>query len=93
MSIFNQYSIRVPARDAVRQALTEAGVGTEIYYPVPMHQQECFAGKCRISGSMRESEAAAESILALPIYPELTKEQIDFVAQVVKENVRETQPA
>jgi dTDP-4-amino-4,6-dideoxygalactose transaminase len=93
VSIFNQYSIRVPARDAVRQALTEAGVGTEIYYPVPMHQQECFAGKCRISGSMRESEAAAESILALPIYPELTKEQIDFVAQVVKENVRETQPA
>lgn len=93
VSIFNQYCVRIPARDAVRRALTEAGVGTEIYYPVPMHLQECFAGKCRISGSMRASEAAAHAILALPIYPELTEEQIGFVAETVKEAVREGQPA
>ncbi|HWG21351.1 MAG TPA: DegT/DnrJ/EryC1/StrS family aminotransferase [Terracidiphilus sp.] len=93
VSIFNQYSIRVQNRDAVRKALTEAGVGTEIYYPVPMHLQECFTGKCRIVGSMAQAEAAAHHILALPIYPELTEEQIEFAAQTVKEFVHQAQPA
>jgi dTDP-4-amino-4,6-dideoxygalactose transaminase len=93
VSIFNQYSVRVTGRDAVRKALTDAGVGTEIYYPVPMHLQECFAGKCRIVGSMAEAEAAANHVLALPIYPELTGEQIEYVAQRVKESVQQAQPA
>jgi dTDP-4-amino-4,6-dideoxygalactose transaminase len=91
VSIFNQYSIRVQNRDAVRKALTEATVGTEIYYPVPMHLQECFAGKCRVVGSLAESEKAANEVLALPIYPELTGEQIAYVAAAVKEAVQ--QPA
>jgi dTDP-4-amino-4,6-dideoxygalactose transaminase len=90
-SIFNQYSIRVQHRDLVRKALTEATVGTEIYYPVPMHLQECFAGKCRVVGSLGESEKAANEVLALPIYPELTGEQIAYVAAAVKEAVQ--QPA
>jgi len=93
VSIFNQYSIRVPGRDAVRKALTDAGVGSEIYYPVPMHLQECFAGKHRVVGSLAESERAANEVLALPIYPELTEEQIAYAAQTVKEAVHQAQPA
>jgi dTDP-4-amino-4,6-dideoxygalactose transaminase len=93
VSIFNQYCIRVQGRDALRKALTEAGVGTEIYYPVPMHLQECFTGKCRVMGSVKESEDAANQILALPIYPELTADQIAYVSETVKELVREGQPA
>ncbi|UWZ85910.1 DegT/DnrJ/EryC1/StrS family aminotransferase [Occallatibacter riparius] len=92
VSIFNQYSIRVQNRDAVRKALTDANVGTEIYYPVPMHLQECFAGKHRAVGSLAQSEKAANEVLALPIYPELTAEQIAFAAQTVKDAVRQAQP-
>ena len=93
VSIFNQYSIRVQNRDAVRKALTDANVGTEIYYPVPMHLQECFQGGCRIVGSMAEAEKAANEVIALPIYPELTPGQIGYVAQTVKAAVEQAQPA
>jgi dTDP-4-amino-4,6-dideoxygalactose transaminase len=93
LSIFNQYSIRVQNRDAVRKALTDAGVGTEIYYPVPMHLQECFAGHCRIVGSMSEAEKAAHEVIALPIYAELTQEQIHYVAATVKQAAHQAQPA
>ena len=85
VSIFNQYVIRVPDRDALMEALKQAGIGTEVYYPVPMHQQECFAGKCRTAGILSESEAAARSVLALPIYPELTDEMLAFVSKTVVE--------
>jgi dTDP-4-amino-4,6-dideoxygalactose transaminase len=90
ISIFNQYVIRVDHRDAVLAALKQEGIGTEIYYPVPMHQQECFAGKCRVIGALREAEDASRSVLALPIYPELTSEQLEYVAQVV---LRSTSPS
>jgi dTDP-4-amino-4,6-dideoxygalactose transaminase len=92
VSIFNQYCIRISARDALRKALTESGIGTEIYYPVPLHLQECFAGRCRVVGSLQESEDAANQVLALPIYPELTREQIDYVARTVI-GVEDKQPA
>lgn len=92
VSIYNQYSIRVQGRDALRKALTDAGIGTEIYYPVPMHKQECFQGACRVVGSLEQSEAAANEVLALPIYPELNPEQVEYVAQAVIEAV-EKQPA
>lgn len=85
VSIFNQYVIRVPGRDAVVRVLREAGIGTEIYYPVAMHRQECFAGRCIVSGSLAESEKAAREVLALPIYPELTAEQLNYVADTVKQ--------
>ena len=85
VSIYNQYSIRVRGRDALRKALAEAGIGTEVYYPVPMHKQECFQGRCRVVGSLDQSEAAANEVLALPIYPELAEEQIDYVARTVVE--------
>jgi dTDP-4-amino-4,6-dideoxygalactose transaminase len=85
VSIFNQYVIRVPDRDRLAGVLREKGIGTEIYYPVPMHEQRCFAGKCRVADSLRESESAAQSVLALPIYPELTEEMVEFVANTVIE--------
>jgi dTDP-4-amino-4,6-dideoxygalactose transaminase len=90
-SIYNQYSIRVRGRDAVRKVLSEAEIGTEIYYPVPMHLQECFQGKCRMVGSLEHSEAAANEVLALPIYPELSNDQLYYVAQSVLK-VTEKQP-
>ena len=83
--IYNQYVIRVPNRDAVRQALGERGVGTEVYYPVPLHLQKCFSMLGHQVGDMPHSEAAALETLALPIYPELTEEQIRYVAANVLE--------
>jgi dTDP-4-amino-4,6-dideoxygalactose transaminase len=83
ISIFNQYTIRISNRDAVVQALKQEGVGAEIYYPLPMHEQECFAGKCRVVGSLIESEKASRSVLSLPVYPELTQDQLDYVAHSV----------
>ena len=78
--IYHQYVIRVPDRDKVRERLTADGIGCAVYYPVPLHLQECFASLGHAAGDFPESEKAAAESLALPIYPELTPQQIHAVA-------------
>lgn len=83
--VFNQYVVRVADRDRVREHLTAAGIGTAIYYPLPLHLQECFAGLGYRSGDLPESERAVDRAIALPVYPELTTEQIRYVAGALEE--------
>ena len=81
--IFNQYIVRVPNRDKVFAGLKEAGIGCDIYYPVSLHMQECFAYLGYKKGAFPESEKAASETLALPIYAELTDEQKQYVADTL----------
>lgn len=82
--IYNQYVIRVQNRDELRKFMTETEIGTEIYYHVPFHMQECFAYLGYKKGDFPVSEWCAADSVALPIYPELTNEQIDFTVQTIK---------
>ena len=83
--VFNQYVIRVAGRDRLRSALRARGIGTEVYYPVPMHLQQCFAPLGHRAGDFPESELAATQTMALPIYPELTDDQAAYVVRAVSE--------
>ena len=80
-SIYNQYVVRVPDRDAVKKKLADKGIGSAIYYPLCLHEQECFAYLNQKSGDYPESERACREVLALPIYPELPEQELRFVAQ------------
>jgi dTDP-4-amino-4,6-dideoxygalactose transaminase len=82
-SIYNQYVVRVNDRDAVKAKLAEAGVGSAVYYPMPLHQQECFAYLGHKEGDFPESERACREVLALPVYPELKEEEVRYVAKTL----------
>jgi dTDP-4-amino-4,6-dideoxygalactose transaminase len=81
--IYNQFVIRVPQRDALREYLTQQRIGTEIYYPVPFHRQECFAGMVRPDDRFPVADRMAASCLALPIYGELTALQQQHVVSSI----------
>ena len=86
--IYNQYVIRVPDRDRLRTYLGEQGVGTEIYYPLPLHMQQCFAYLGYRPEDCPESARAAGETLALPIYPELEEKQLQYVVDKIGEFYR-----
>jgi dTDP-4-amino-4,6-dideoxygalactose transaminase len=83
--IYHQYVIRVPQRDALREHLRQKEIGSAIYYPLGLHQQKCFAALGYQRGDLPETERAAEETVALPVYPEITREAQQFVVAEIAE--------
>jgi dTDP-4-amino-4,6-dideoxygalactose transaminase len=81
--IYNQFVVRVPNRDRLREKLTAADIGTEIYYPLPFHRQPCFGDLASDRGAFPEADRAAAESLALPIYGELTSDQQQYVVEQI----------
>ena len=86
-SVYNQYVVRVPDRDRVKQRLADRGITTGVYYPIPLHLQECFAYLGGKEGDLPETEKACREVLAIPVYPELKAEQVKYVAKELLEAV------
>lgn len=85
--VFHQYTVRVPARDRVREALAARGIGTGLYYPLPLHLQPAYAALGYRKGNYPVSEQASRDVLSLPMYPELLPQQIERVAAALAEAV------
>ncbi len=81
--VFNQFTIRAPKRDALRDYLKDKGIGTEVYYPIPMHLQACYQDLGYRKGAFPESERAAEEALSLPIYAELTDDHLAYIMDTI----------
>jgi dTDP-4-amino-4,6-dideoxygalactose transaminase len=86
--VYNQYMLRVTNRDGLMDHLTEAGIGTALYYPVPFHMQECFQYLGIPEGTHPESEKAALETIAIPVAPELTESDVAYVVQTIEEFYR-----
>ena len=82
--IFHQYTLRVERRDELQAHLKAKGIGTAIYYPIPLHRQPCFAHLAYRSGSLPQTERAAREAISLPIYPELEPGQLEYVVDAVR---------
>ena len=83
-SIYNQYTVRAERRDALQEFLKARGVGTAVYYPLPLHLQPCFAYLGYREGQFPESERASREVLSIPVFPELTEAQLAYVADTVR---------
>jgi dTDP-4-amino-4,6-dideoxygalactose transaminase len=83
--VWHQYVIRAPRRDALREFLSARGIGSEIYYPLPLHQQEALKGLGYAEGDFPEAERAAREVLALPIFPELREDEQQIVVAAIAE--------
>lgn len=86
LHVYHQYVIRVPQRDACRKLFTERGIGCGIFYPVPLHRQDCFAG-LDPAAHCPEADRASREVLALPMYPELTRAQQDEVIAALRDHI------
>lgn len=86
--VYHQYVVRVQERDRVKALLSERGIATAVFYPIPLHLQECFAGLGLRKGAFPEAEKAAAEVLALPIFPELTDGEMERVAEALSEALR-----
>ena len=82
--IFHQYTLRAERRDALQAHLKKEGIGHAIYYPVPLHRQPCFADLGYKDGSLPQAEQASREVISLPIYPELTRAQLDRVIDAIR---------
>jgi dTDP-4-amino-4,6-dideoxygalactose transaminase len=82
-SVYHQFTIRHPRRDALREHLTKNDIGTDLIYPVPLHQQTCYASLGYQPGSIPVAEKAAATCMSLPIFPELTDAQVDHVIATI----------
>jgi len=82
--VFNNYVIRAEQRDQLKQFLADNSIQSEIYYPVPLHLQKCFADLSYRQGNFPKAELAANQVLALPLYPELTVDQQETVVEKIR---------
>ncbi len=82
--VYNQYTVRAERRDDLRAFLQEAGTGTGVYYPVPLHLQECFASLGGKAGELPHAEAACREVLSLPIFPEVGEDRMEEVAEGIR---------
>ena len=85
---YHLFVVRVSRRDELRTHLAAKGIGTGVYYPVPLHLQECFADLGYQAGSLPHAERAARETIALPVYPELTAQQQEYVVDCIADFVR-----